>query len=50
MLRVSGGGLRMKHGLPQDLIEDRLDRCDHLIGILTKVINGMNSPTKSRHS
>lgn len=40
---------RMKHWLPQDLIEDRLNRCDHIIGILTKVINGMNPPTKSRH-
>ena len=32
---------RFKHWLPVETIEDRLAHCDHIIGILTNVINGM---------
>ncbi len=32
---------RMKHWLESSLIEDRVNRCDEIIGILTKVINRM---------
>ncbi len=36
-----GRYLRMKHWLASDLTADRVNRCDEIIGILTKVINQM---------